>query len=161
MPDAVFRDAERHADELAAAIQHAQSLDPAYAVIEQSLARVRESGLPVESLLPAGERRLGFSLKRAKSGKSFWENYADVVRKKLCTKNSKLRTLADSGATLSAGALVGVVAAALALPAVAIGIATGIAAIIATSGIDAFCEYTKPAKTEKPAKAGHGARRPA
>jgi hypothetical protein len=38
---------------------------------------------------------------------------------------------------------------ALGLPIVAIGIATGIAAIIAASGIDAFCEYTKPANAPR------------
>jgi len=137
---------EQLAEQVATQIrQQGGSLDPAYKALEAGIAQFQQSGLPLESLIPAGERGLGFAARHAKDGKSFWEIYGKVVRNKLCTKNSKLHTLAQSGTQLSAASLVGFVMGALALPAAAIGIAAAIAGIIASLGIDAFCEYTKPA----------------
>jgi hypothetical protein len=133
--------AERLADEIQS---QGGSLAPAYEAFEVGISQFQQSGLPLEALIPAGERGLKFTASHTKDGKSFWSVYGKIVRNKLCTKNSKLQSLARSGAQLSAGSLVGVVMAALALPAAAIGIAAPIAAIIASLGIDAFCEYTKP-----------------
>jgi hypothetical protein len=140
---------QQSADQLAETMKREDSLTPAFQAIESELQRVRDSGLPMQSLLPPGERMLGFA-RKAKSGESFWDVYAGIIRKKLCAKNSKLRKLADSGVTLSAGAIVAVLATALALPVVAVGLISPMAALIARLGIDAFCEYSKPS---------HGSRR--
>jgi len=142
--------AEQLAEQVAVQIkQEGGSLAPAYKAFEAGLAQFQQSGLPLESLIPAGERGLGFAARHTKNGKSFWGVYGRVVRNKLCAKNSKLHVLAQSGTQLSAASLVGIVMGALALPAVAIGIAAAIAGIIASLGIDAFCEYTKPANATR------------
>lgn len=125
------------------------SLAPAYKALESGFVQFQQSGLPLESLIPAGEHGLGFTAQHTKDGRSFWEIYGKIVRKKLCSKNSKLHSLAQNGAQISAGALVGIIMGALALPAAAIGIAAPIAGIIAGLGIDAFCEYTEPANVAR------------
>lgn len=135
---------ETVADELASEIrEQGGSFEPAYRALEAGIEQVRQSGLPLESVLLQGEPGLGFAAADVRDGESFWHVYAKVVRKKLCARDSKLRRLAESGVQLSAGGLVGVVMTSLMLPPVAIGIAAPLAAIIASLGIDAFCEYTK------------------
>jgi len=135
---------ERAADELALAIQQqGGSLEPAFHALEAGIRQIRSSGLPLESILPEGERGFGFAAADVRDGESFWRVYGKVVRKKLCARNSKLRRLAETGAQITGGSIVGTVMASLGLPPVAIGIATPIAAIIAALGIEAFCEYTR------------------
>jgi hypothetical protein len=136
---------EAYADQLANEIHSLNgSLTPAYTAFEVAIEKVRQSGLPIEALLPAGDRGLGFSAKNIKDGQSFWAIYGKVVRKKLCAKNSKLRTHVQTGIHITAGSIVGFVASALGLrPAIAGAIIAPVAAIVATMGIDAFCEYTK------------------
>jgi hypothetical protein len=150
MAEATIGQPEHLAEQVAAQIMsQGGSLAPAYKAFESGLAQFQQSGLPLESLIPTGEHGLGFSAQHTKDGKSFWEIYGKIVRKKLCSKNSKLHSLAQSGAQISAGSLVGVIMGVLALPAAAIGIAAPIAGIIAGLGIDAFCEYTKPANVAR------------
>jgi len=140
-----LRESEELADQVAAQIrQQGGSLEPAYQAFETGIAQLQQSGLPLESIVPAGEQGLGFAARHPKDGKSFWAIYGKIVRKTLCAKDSKLYVLAHSGAQISAASLVGMIMAALALPIAAIGIAAPIAGIIASLGIDAFCEYTEP-----------------
>lgn len=141
---AADQESKRLAEQVAAQVREKGSIDPAYTAFEAGIAQFQQSGLPLEALIPSGERGLGFAAKNMKDGKSFWSVYGSLVRKKLCQKDSKLRKLAETGTQLSASTLVGVVMASLALPVAAIGIAAPIAGIIAGLGIDAFCEYTKP-----------------
>jgi hypothetical protein len=123
--------------------QEGGSFEPAFRAMEAGIQQVRDSGLPLESILPESERGLGFAAKDVRDGESFWRVYGKVVRKKLCANNSKLRRQAEAGIQFTAGSIVATVMALLTLPPAAIGIATPIAAMIASLGIDAFCEYTK------------------
>ena len=142
--DQPLGDLERDAERVLGEIQRADgSLEPAYASLEVELNKFRESGLPIEAILPAGEIGLGFRLRKAQDARSFWEIYKGLIRQKVCSSRSELRKHINAATSGAAGAIVGWIITALALPAAAAAIAVPVAAIIASLGIDAFCEYQK------------------
>ncbi|HEX4020229.1 MAG TPA: hypothetical protein VHX63_03715 [Acidobacteriaceae bacterium] len=137
---------EQLAEQVASQItQQGGSLDPAYTAFDLGIAQFQQSGLPLDSLIPAGEHAMGFSLRRATDGKSFWDIYGTIVRNKLCTANSDLNDVVRHAVQSGTTSLIAIVMQAMALPATAILIGATIAGIIASLGLDAFCEYTKPA----------------
>jgi hypothetical protein len=129
------------ADALAETVRQ-EGQDSALSVLEDALRAFDESGHPIESLLPHGDAQLGAALARRKSGQAFWAVYADVIRHSLCKKNSELQKLAKAGLSGSAGAIVPALITGLGLPPAALGIAVPLAAIVASLGVDAFCQWT-------------------
>ena len=139
-------DAAKIADALAKQVQLAGE-EPALAALETALHDLNDQGYPIEILRPVGmDARLGAALAQAKSGKSFWAAYSEVIRETLCKENSELQKLAKAGLSGSAGALVPVLLAGLALPVAVVSIVVPMAAIIAALGIDAFCQWSAPEK---------------
>lgn len=120
-----------------------RGFDPAYDALERGLDRLTEAGFPPEMLLPTGQERRGVALSRSKDGKSFWTVYAEVVRDELCRSGGQLHRLIKAGLSRSATAILTTVMIGLGLPAVAIGIAVPIAAILAAEGVDVFCRVTE------------------
>ena len=141
MSPQVPADAARRVDDIAEQVR-VNGLAPAYAELERALEAFTDAGYPIESILPADAAPLGFSLRRARDGKSFWEIYAGAIRGELCKENGELRTLAKAGLSGSTGAILTAVIGGLGLPAAAFGVAVPIAAILAAKGVDAFCEFT-------------------
>src|SRR5579864_9308436 len=81
-------------------------LDVAFSQLEVAIGQYTEAGYPIDALMPSSPGpALGFSLKRAKDGKSFWEVYAQVIREELCTNNGEFHKLAKAGLSGSAGSV--------------------------------------------------------
>jgi hypothetical protein len=142
MPAVVSADAARKADEIAEQVR-AAGLDPAYAELERALQGFTAAGYPLESILPADARAVGFSLRRASDGKSFWEVYATTIRAELCKPDGELHSLTKAGLSGSASAILTALVSGLGLPVAAVGIAIPIAGILAAKGVDAFCEFSR------------------
>jgi hypothetical protein len=119
-----------------------RGFEPAFDALERGLDRLTEAGFPPEMLLPTGQERRGVALSRSKDGRSFWAVYADVVRDELCRSGGQLQRLIKAGLSRSATAILTTVMIGLGLPAIAVGIAVPIAAILAAEGVDAFCRVT-------------------
>jgi hypothetical protein len=118
----------------------------AYVELEKAIHAFEDEGYPLESIIPqGGDSGLGFSLKRA-DGKTFFEIYSGLIRKSLCTADGEFNKLIKSGLNSSVGAILTVIVTSLGIPIVALGIMIPIAVIIATTGIDTFCEFTKEGK---------------
>jgi hypothetical protein len=115
----------------------------AYEALEQSLRAFANEGYPVESIIPHGtEATLGFSL-RTVDGRTFFEVYGTLLRRKLCTEDGEFSKLMRSGVNSSVGAILTAIVAALGIPVAALGVMVPVAVIIANTGLDAFCEITK------------------
>lgn len=116
----------------------------AYAELEKAVHAFQEGGYPLDSIIPQGQdARLGFSLKNA-DGKSFFEIYSSLLRKSLCGPGGEFNKLIKSGLNSSVGAVLMTIVSSLGIPAVALGIMIPIAVIIANTGLEAFCEVTRP-----------------
>jgi hypothetical protein len=138
-----FEEAERAAAKIADDIK-AGDLSAAFGELEKALEQFSEAGYPIDTILPAGAKpQLGFSLTRARDGKSFWSVYSDVVREELCKTDGELQKLAKAGLSGSTGAILTVLMTGLGLPGAALAIAVPIAAILAAKGVDAFCRFTE------------------
>ena len=135
---------EIRADELASKIKEANGdLSSAYKQFEIEKKEI-EKFMPIEAIIPGEENQsIGMALKTTQDGKSFWEIYSESITKKLCDRNGKLHDLATQGLASSAGAIVTAVASTLAFPPVALGLAVPIAAILATTSLEAFCDWTQ------------------
>jgi hypothetical protein len=137
-----FEEAERAVADIAEHVKQ-KGLAPAFAEFEKALRHFSEAGYPIDAIVPTGaEPQLGFSLARARDGKSFWNVYAQIVREDLCKTNGELRRLVDTGLSGSAGAILTAVMTGLGLPGAALAIAVPIAAILAASGVEAFCQFS-------------------
>jgi hypothetical protein len=136
-----FEEAERAAGDLAEQVKQ-KGLAPAFAELENALLQFGEAGNPIDTIVPASAK-LGFSLTRARDGKSFWDVYSEVVREELCKKDGELQKLVKAGLSGSTGAILTAVMTGLGLPGVALAIAIPIAAILAAKGVDAFCRFTE------------------
>ena len=115
----------------------------AYSELDQAIRSFEGEGYPLDAIIPQGaDAHLGFSLRRA-DGKSFFDIYAGLIRKNLCGGDGEFNKLVKSGLNTSVGAILTAIVTTLGIPAVALGIMIPIAVIIANTGIDAFCEWTK------------------
>ncbi len=138
-----WSNAGRQADDLARVIGR-RGEQAALRELDRALAEYRETGFPLDAIVPAqAEQQVGFSLRRAKDGKSFWSIYGRILRDELCKPGGDLHKLATAGIQTSAGAILGVLVSALGPPGAAIGVLVPIAALIASRGVDAFCEFTR------------------
>src|SRR5215510_3612615 len=135
---------EIKANELASRIKEANGdLSSAYNQFEIERQEI-EKLMPIEAILTTDEgHSAGMALKKAHGGEEFWKIYSKAIKKKLCSRNEKLYGLAKLGLASSAGATVTAVVTSLALPPAALGLAVPVAAIIATTGLEAFCEWTE------------------
>lgn len=143
-----LEEAARAAESIAEQVKQ-QGLEPAFTEIEKALLQFSDSGYPIDAIIPAGaEPQLGFSLTRAKDGKSFWSVYSEVVREELCKTDGELQKLVKAGLSGSTGAIVTAVMIGLGLPGAALAIAIPIAAILAAKGVDAFCRFTAEGQSD-------------
>jgi hypothetical protein len=100
-------------------------------------------GYPLESVIPQGEEAgLGFSLQSA-DGRTFFQIYSKLIRKSLCAPDGEFNKLIKSGLNTSVGAVLTAIVTSLGIPIVALGIMVPIAAVIANTGVDAFCTLTE------------------
>jgi hypothetical protein len=119
-----------------------------YEELQKAIKKFEDEGYPLESIIPeSADSGLGFSLKRA-DGKTFWEIYSKAIRKSLCDEKGEFNKLFKNNITASVTAIVAALVSGLGLPLFALGIVAPIAAIIATTGVDAFCEFNKEEKNE-------------
>jgi hypothetical protein len=135
---------EIKAIELAAKIENANGdLLLAYKQFEVIKSDI-EKVMPLEAIIPStDDSGIGMALNKIKDGEDFWKIYSTAIRNKLCNKNDKLYTLMNTGLSASAGAIATSVTSMLALPPAAVGLAIPIAAILATTGLEAFCKWTQ------------------
>jgi hypothetical protein len=116
----------------------------AYSRLEAAIRAYEAEGYPIEAIIPAGaETGLGFSLRRA-DGRTFFEIYSALLRKRLCTRNGQFSKLVKAGLHTSVGAVLTEIVNTLGIPPVALGIMIPIAVVIVQTGVDAFCEFTEP-----------------
>jgi hypothetical protein len=124
-------------------------LDAAYSGLENAMRSFEKDGYPIEAIIPGKQAAaLGFSLKGL-SGNAFFEAYARLIRKSLCTPEGEFNKLIRSGLSSSVGAVLTVTVTALGIPMVALGVMIPVAVIIANTGLEAFC-----AVTERPVTSG-------
>lgn len=118
----------------------------AYSELERAIRAFENEGYPLDCIIPTGEdSRLGFSLRSA-DGRTFFQIYSNLIRKRLCTPNGEFNKLIKGGVNSSVGAVLTAIVSSLGIPAVALGIMIPVAVIIANTGIDAFCALTEPVK---------------
>lgn len=77
--------------------------------------------------------------------KSLFQIYLDLLRKKLCTKGSELDKLVQAGIQGLSATLVTLIITTLGLSVVAFPIAIPLAGFLMATGVEAFCEWKKPA----------------
>lgn len=112
----------------------------AYSELEKAVQAFENEGYPVEAIIPHGEAT---SLGVKASGRTFFEIYSGLIRKNLCAPDGEFNKLIKSGVNSSVGAVLTAIVTSLGIPLVALGIMIPIAAIIANTGLDAFCELTE------------------
>jgi hypothetical protein len=143
------------AEKLAAKIKaQGGSLEPAFDFFTEAIEKLDQSDTPLESLVPAeSEVGLGFSGRRARTGKGFWARYKQAIRSRVCDPKSDFHKRLHAGAPYGAGAIIGWLMTALGLPLVGLPVATGITGVILASGIEALCaEDEKPSPPKKKTK---------
>jgi hypothetical protein len=135
---------EIRANKIASEIKEANGdLSSAYRQFELEKEEI-EKYMPIEAIIPVSEGpSLGMALKTVQDGESFWSVYSQAIKKKLCHPDGKLQRLAKLGLSTSAGAIVTSIISTLALPPTALGIAVPIAAILVTTGLEAYCEWSQ------------------
>lgn len=141
MAPANLDEAIRSAESLQNSVS-AGGIDVAYHELEKSLVEFESQGYPIDSILLQEEPgTLGFAkkLKKTKEGKSFWQLYKEMIKKRLCQKTGELNKLIKSGIHASVGAVLTAIVAGLGLPGAALVVLIPIAVIIFNTGIDAFC----------------------
>jgi hypothetical protein len=145
MPELTEWEARSAAEALAERVQ-IEGVDAAMGELDRALEEFRDSGHSIESILPPDDGKLGFSLVRARDGKSFWAIYAEVLRNRLCKTDGEFGKLARAGLSGSAGAIATAILTALSFPSAAFAVVVPMAAIVASGGIDAFCKFTEDGK---------------
>ena len=131
-----------------AAIRLKQDLgdaDPAaaYPELEKAVHAFEEEGYPIDAIIPQGaDSTLGFSLRSA-DGRTFFDIYSKLIRKSLCAPGGEFNKLIKTGLHSSVGAVLTVIVTTLGIPLVALGVVIPIAVIIASTGVEAFCEMTE------------------
>jgi hypothetical protein len=114
-----------------------------YPELEKAIRQFTQDGYPIESIVPRGtDARLGFTLKSS-DGKTFFQVYAKLLRKSLCSPGGEFNKLIKSGINTSAGAVLSAIVSALGIPLVALGVIIPVAVIIANTGLEAFCELSQ------------------
>jgi hypothetical protein len=120
-----------------------KDLAAAYPELEKALHAFEEEGYPIESILPQGtDFSLGFALKTA-DGKTFYQVYSKLICKNLCGPGGEFNKLIKSGVSTSVGAVLTAVVTSLGIPLLALPVIAPVVAIIANTGLDAFCEMVK------------------
>ena len=89
------------------------------------------------------------ALKTEEGGKGFWKIYSEIIRDKICDPREKLYSLFKTGLASSAGAIATSLSSMVLLPPVAVGLIVPIAAILATTGLDAFCAWSQKKEHEE------------
>lgn len=119
----------------------------AYPELEKAVQALEDEGYPIDAIIPQGaDAALGFSL-RAADGRTFFNIYSKLIRKSLCAPGGEFNKLIKSGLNSSVGAVLTVIVTSLGIPLVALGVVIPIAVIIASTGLDAFCEMTEQEDT--------------
>ncbi|MEL6159939.1 MAG: hypothetical protein AAFR18_12030 [Cyanobacteria bacterium J06627_32] len=138
---------EIKANELASKIKSSNGdLSDAYKQFEVEIKEIEKS-MPIESVIPSdAPHGLGMALKTVEDGESLWNVYSDSIKAKLCDPNGKLHNLVDIGLASSTGAVVTAILETLVFPPAAIGMVVPIAAILVTTGLEAYCEWTEEIK---------------
>jgi len=102
---------------------------------------VAQAGYDLTEFLPDVDKSdLNFSL--PDFGRRFFAEYAKVVKARLCASGSELRSSIDKALSSGVGALIAVLAAALAVPTAVVILLAPIAAVLVGLGIEAFCEMS-------------------
>ena len=136
MPDMTMDEAIQAATQLDASLD-----EPGlYPELEKAIRAFEADGYPIESIIPREDTRLGFALKSA-DGRTFFQIYAKLIRKSLCSPEGEFNKLIQSGLSKAgAGAVLTAIVTALGIPTVALAVIVPVAVIIARTGLDAFCE---------------------
>lgn len=113
-------------------------LSAAYAALSDQL-RVASQEVDLDSYLPGGTAELGMAAGRGDAA-TFFAAFRRRMRDKLCAEGGELTTLSKVGAHTTASQIVTALLTVVPLPLEAAGLLYPIAAIIATTGIEAFCE---------------------
>jgi len=125
-----------------------RGLQAAYSGLEDAVRIFQEEGYPIESIVPGGQSGgLGFSLKSI-TGSKFFEVYAKLIRRSLCTKDGEFNKLIKSGLSSSVGAVLMAIVTALGVPQIALGVMIPIAVILANTGLETFCAISEGAEKD-------------
>ena len=124
-------------------------LDKAYKQFETEIKKI-EKIMPIEAIIPDDNKSqaLGLARKEEEGGEVFWNIYSKSVKNKLCDPKGKLNKLANLGISTSAGAIATEIVSILAFPPSALGLAVPIAAILATTGLESYCEWSRKSEND-------------
>jgi hypothetical protein len=112
---------------------------------EDALKALDNNNIAPDAFVPAtgGTERLAFA-RDAKGHKALLDVYLDILRDKLCTKDSELQKMTQAGIHAVTASIVTLVITTLGLSVVAFPIAVPLAAILVTTGMEAFCKWSEP-----------------
>lgn len=136
-------EAATHAELLAKQISIGDgALDPVYRMLDDSLKEFYNADIDPVDLLPVSdEPGAGFSFKRTRNGRTFWDAIAQSARKKICGMNDQVEGILGSGGQGATAGLITWIATTLGLPPAANSIAVAIAGVILSIGLSGFCDW--------------------
>lgn len=115
-------------------------LDAVWSASEDALRQLQTAGYAPDEFLPDEvSDHMNFNLPGGDLARRFYRAYAREVRKAVCGGDEELRGKIDNALTAGAGALLTVLAGALAVPMAAVVLLAPIGAVLLIKGVDAFC----------------------
>jgi hypothetical protein len=125
-------------------------LDQVWAASEDALRQLRAAGYSPDEFLPDDvSAQLNFNVPGGDLARRFYRAYAREVRKAVCGADEDLRGNINNALTAGAGALLTVLAGALAVPAAAVVLLAPIGAVLLIKGVDALCAMEPAAEQSR------------
>jgi hypothetical protein len=133
--------AEQRAEQIARSLrEHPDDLDAIVSAEEKAAAEVEAAGYDLRALLPATEEiGLGFRGGGRPGGRSIVRAFRDALRTDLCDPEAELCKRVNSALSVGGAGVVGLLVAALGLPAVAAALLAPVAGAILGVGLKAYC----------------------